>query len=170
LRGADAHVATARARVLAEVDLNAALGAAEDAVAGFGALGWAPDELYARLLTATLSARAGRWSAVTDQLARAHRLATSMPAPWLRRLVAGTQRQLQSAAGRQPAPGARGELTRRERQIAELVAAGATNADIAAALHVTVKTVEAHLSRTYRKLGVRSRAMLVDALRSAPRT
>jgi DNA-binding NarL/FixJ family response regulator len=61
-------------------------------------------------------------------------------------------------------------LTRRERQIAELVAAGATNADIAAALHVTVKTVEAHLSRTYRKLGVRSRAMLVDALRSAPRT
>ncbi|WP_344318771.1 helix-turn-helix transcriptional regulator, partial [Actinocatenispora thailandica] len=168
LRGADAHVATARARLLAEVDLAAAVDAAEEAVAGFGALGWTPDEMYARLLTATLSARAGRWSAVTDQLARAHRLATSMPAPWLHRMVAGAQRQLQSAAGRQPAPGGRGELTRRERQIAELVAAGATNADIAAALHVTVKTVEAHLSRAYRKLGVRSRAMLVDAIRSAP--
>jgi ATP/maltotriose-dependent transcriptional regulator MalT len=53
-----------------------------------------------------------------------------------------------------------GGLTATERQIAELVAQGHSNKEVAAALFVTVKTVEANLSRVYAKLGLRSRAEL----------
>ena len=55
-------------------------------------------------------------------------------------------------------------LTGAERRCAELAAAGATNREIAAALFVSVKTVEATLSRSYRKLGVRSRTQLARML------
>ena len=55
-------------------------------------------------------------------------------------------------------------LTPSERRIAELAAAGQSNRDIARALYVTPKTVEVHLTSVYRKLGIRSRAGLVDAL------
>jgi DNA-binding CsgD family transcriptional regulator len=56
------------------------------------------------------------------------------------------------------------ELTEAERRIAELVAAGHTNRETAAALFVTVHTVEAALTRTYRKLGIRSRSELARRL------
>jgi DNA-binding CsgD family transcriptional regulator len=58
-------------------------------------------------------------------------------------------------------------LTGAERRCAELAAAGATNREIAAALFVSVKTVEATLSRSYRKLGVRSRTQLARMLADA---
>jgi DNA-binding CsgD family transcriptional regulator len=57
-----------------------------------------------------------------------------------------------------------GGLTATERQIAELVAGGRSNKEVAAALFVTVKTVEANLSRIYAKLGLRSRAELARHL------
>ena len=52
-------------------------------------------------------------------------------------------------------------LTPQELQVALTVAGGATNREAAAALFLSTKTVEFHLSNTYRKLGVRSRAELV---------
>jgi DNA-binding CsgD family transcriptional regulator len=55
-------------------------------------------------------------------------------------------------------------LTPTEAQVATLVAAGGSNKEVAAALFVTVNTVEAHLSRVYKKLGVRSRNQLARAL------
>lgn len=51
-------------------------------------------------------------------------------------------------------------LTPTERRIAELVALGHSNKEVAAALFVTVKTVERNLTRVYEKLGVRSRSAL----------
>jgi DNA-binding NarL/FixJ family response regulator len=51
-------------------------------------------------------------------------------------------------------------LTSAERRIADLAAAGTSNHDIASSLFISQKTVEAHLSRVYRKLGIRSRAEL----------
>ncbi len=57
-----------------------------------------------------------------------------------------------------------GDLTATQRQIAELVAEGRSNKEVAAALFVTVKTIEANLSRIYAKLGVRSRAELAHHL------
>jgi DNA-binding CsgD family transcriptional regulator len=57
-----------------------------------------------------------------------------------------------------------GSLTASERRVAGLAAEGAGNRDIAQALFVTPKTVEAHLSSAYRKLGIRSRHELSAAL------
>jgi DNA-binding CsgD family transcriptional regulator len=51
-------------------------------------------------------------------------------------------------------------LTETERRVAELVASGQSNQETAAALFMSVKTVEANLTRIYRKLSVRSRTEL----------
>ncbi|RAJ38470.1 regulatory LuxR family protein [Kitasatospora sp. SolWspMP-SS2h] len=58
-----------------------------------------------------------------------------------------------------------GALTPSELRVAELAAAGATNRAIAHQLFVTPKTVEVHLSRIYRKLGISARTQLAAALR-----
>jgi DNA-binding NarL/FixJ family response regulator len=60
------------------------------------------------------------------------------------------------------------ELTATERRVAELAAQDRSNKEIAAELYMGVSTVEAHLTRAYRKLGIRSRAGL--AARIAPPT
>ena len=57
-------------------------------------------------------------------------------------------------------------LTASERRIAELVAEGLTNRQIADELVVTMRTVETHLTSAYRKLGVGTRAGLASALAS----
>jgi DNA-binding NarL/FixJ family response regulator len=56
------------------------------------------------------------------------------------------------------------DLSETELRIARLAAAGLTNDAIASEVFVTRKTVEANLSRAYRKLGIRSRAQLSRAL------
>jgi DNA-binding CsgD family transcriptional regulator len=58
-------------------------------------------------------------------------------------------------------------LTFREQEVVELLATGCTNRQIADRLHVSVKTVERHLSNLYRKLGVSNRTEAVTtAIRS----
>ena len=52
------------------------------------------------------------------------------------------------------------ELTPTEEHVAELAGRGLTNREVAAALLISPKTVEANLTRAYRKLGIRSRAQL----------
>lgn len=59
-------------------------------------------------------------------------------------------------------------LTRSERKVVELAAAGASNKEIAASLVVSVHTVEVHLSHAYAKLGVRSRSQLAARLARIP--
>lgn len=61
------------------------------------------------------------------------------------------------------------ELTEAERRVAEALAAGLTNRAAAAALFLSPKTVEAHLSSIYRKLGVDSRAGLGAYMAGHPR-
>ena len=53
------------------------------------------------------------------------------------------------------------ELTATEQRVADLVAEGRTNRQIAEALFISIKTVEANLSKVFLKLGVRSRAQLI---------
>jgi DNA-binding NarL/FixJ family response regulator len=60
-----------------------------------------------------------------------------------------------------------GPLTDREREIAELVAGGRTNREVAEQLVLSVKTIEAHLRNIYAKLGVRSRVELARAAERA---
>ncbi len=58
-------------------------------------------------------------------------------------------------------------LTSAEQRCAELAAAGASNRDIATTLTVSVKTVEATLTRVYRKLGLHSRFQLAHTVTPA---
>jgi DNA-binding CsgD family transcriptional regulator len=84
------------------------------------------------------------------------------------RVIRSTATGLLTAAGgriRRPDAGAPGPLTAAERRVAEHASAGATNREIARELFISVRTVETHLSRAYRKLGVSSRDELTGALR-----
>jgi DNA-binding CsgD family transcriptional regulator len=72
--------------------------------------------------------------------------------------VARADTELARIGGRRPAD--RDALTPTERRVAELAASGRSNREIAAALVVSERTVEANLTRCYRKLGVRSRTQL----------
>jgi DNA-binding CsgD family transcriptional regulator len=68
-----------------------------------------------------------------------------------------------------PARGADDDpLTAREREIADLVAAGRTNREAAEQLVLSTRTIEAHLRNIYAKLDVRSRVELARALERAP--
>ena len=56
------------------------------------------------------------------------------------------------------------ELSPREREVAEMAATGLSNAEIADQLYLSTRTVEHHLSRALRKLGLRSRHKLATVL------
>lgn len=72
-------------------------------------------------------------------------------------------------APRHPA-GAVEPLTRREREIAELVASGLTNREIAGRLFLSVRTVETHVDRAMGKLGFHTRTQLAAWVRRAAAT
>jgi DNA-binding CsgD family transcriptional regulator len=74
--------------------------------------------------------------------------------PWIVR----AERELQRIPGRRASD--QNQLTEAEGRIAALVATGRSNKDVAAALFVSVKTVEVTLTRIYQKVGVHSRSEL----------
>ena len=107
--------------------------------------------------------RARRPTEAREPLRAALDLATACGAPPL----ADAARSELYAAGARPridALSGVAALTASERRVADLAAGGETNRDIAQALYVTPKTVEVHLSNAYRKLGIRSRRELPEAL------
>jgi DNA-binding CsgD family transcriptional regulator len=111
---------------------------------------------YGRALLALGAAqrRGRRRSDARRSLERALDLFEKIEAPlW----AATARRELASIGGR---PHAASGLTASERRVAELVASGHTNKEVAAALFISAKTVEGHLANVYAKLGVRSRAEL----------
>jgi DNA-binding NarL/FixJ family response regulator len=109
------------------------------------------------LALGALERRAKRKRAARDALERAVECFDSLPSPpWADKARAELAR-----LGLRSAPGA---LTETETRIAELAAAGMSNPEIAAAVFVSRKTVEANLSKIYRKLGVRSRVELARRL------
>jgi DNA-binding NarL/FixJ family response regulator len=84
--------------------------------------------------------------------------------PWAERARA----ELRATGETMTNPGISGEqLTPQELQIALLVSQGRTNAEVGQAIFLSTRTVEFHLSRAYRKLGVASRTELTHRLASA---
>ncbi|MFC5139300.1 LuxR C-terminal-related transcriptional regulator [Actinomycetospora rhizophila] len=81
--------------------------------------------------------------------------------PWADRAEAELAAAGVSSPRRAPAAAAWAALTPQEFQVARVVAEGRSNDEAAAALFVSRKTVENHLTRVYRKLGLRSRSELV---------
>ncbi|HZO04988.1 MAG TPA: LuxR C-terminal-related transcriptional regulator, partial [Solirubrobacterales bacterium] len=98
-----------------------------------------------------------------DPLRRALELAEACGAA---PLEAHVRSELQAAGVRPRSTALSGveSLTASEKRVAGLAADGGTNRDIAQELFVTPKTVEVHLSNTYRKLGISSRRQLPAAL------
>jgi ATP/maltotriose-dependent transcriptional regulator MalT len=172
LRGQAAHATMARARWALDTGCPTAVPLAAEAAHSYAELGWLPDEGSARLVYAAALGAARHWRVAEAQLAEVRRIADMVGSRTLHNAVVAQQRRVAAragAAGRRAEPDAGGQarpaqLTRREWDIVQLVAAGVSNAEVADRLFVTVKTVEAHLTRIFRKLGVSSRVGLVVAV------
>ena len=135
-----------------------ALEAAERALAEHERLDWPFEHGRTLLVTGIVLRRLGRRRDAAAALERARAILASLRNPlWLAKVEAETRR----LGGRQ---GAGDALTPTEERVAELAGQGLRNAEIAAQLHVTPKTVEATLSRVYRKLAIRSRTELARHL------
>jgi DNA-binding CsgD family transcriptional regulator len=167
-----ARASCARAEVLlARGEAARALALASEAVAAAERAGAPLDALEARLLAGRAHAAAGDADAAKEALQRVAADAARGGALRLRDDAARDLRRLGSrvsADGRRAARGrSDAELTERERDIAELVAAGSSNKQVAATLFLSEKTVENALTRVYAKLGVRSRTQLTRELAAA---
>ena len=152
--GAWAAAATARCRLLVEGDdrLDEHIAAALAAHARLPQ----PFELARTQLCAGEQLRRARRRAdARSLLAGAHATFAALGAePWAARAA----HELRAAGGQRSEQSPDDEtLTARERDVCTLVAGGATNREVAAALYMSPRTVEHHLRMAYRKLGVRSR-------------
>ncbi|BFU43941.1 LuxR C-terminal-related transcriptional regulator [Krasilnikovia sp. MM14-A1004] len=121
---------------------------------------------YAHLAYAHVARAAGDTAATA---AEAHAAAAGFAAlGW--RAASDRARTLAGSTGTavEPTPGGPG-LSRREREIEELVARGLSNRQIAEVLFLSIRTVEAHVARILQKTGLRSRAAIAGRLADATR-
>jgi DNA-binding CsgD family transcriptional regulator len=122
------------------------------------------DEARTLLVLGQIHRRANQRRAAGDTLERALAIFERLGArQWAERARAEIARLgLRRKAGN--------ELTPTELQVAQQASSGMTNREIAAALFISPKTVEANLARVYRKLGISSRAQLGRQMAERERT
>ncbi|MBB1260955.1 helix-turn-helix transcriptional regulator [Streptomyces alkaliterrae] len=124
---------------------------------------------YQRALTAEArfrcahAAEDGGLTPDTDQLTEAVETFVELGAIWDASRARALLRAHRPERGRRSPgrPGYGDRLSPREREVAELAAAGLTNREIGATLHLSPRTVEQHVARAMRKLGIQSRQDLV---------
>lgn len=146
--------AATRARALASLaGGEPAIEAAGDAVMRFAALALPLDEARSRIALGQAERRLGQRRSARTTLEWAAGQLTELGADGF---AGRAQAELARVSGRR----AREGLTPTEEQVAALAAEGLTNRQIAERLVLAVRTVEAHLTRIYAKLGVRSRTEL----------
>jgi DNA-binding CsgD family transcriptional regulator len=135
-------------------EVEHALAAAERALVEHERLDWPLERGRSLLVAGDILRRLGRRRDAAARLAEARATFETLGnLSWLARVETEESR----LGGRRRSTDT---LTPTEERVAELAAQGLRNAEIAARLHVATKTVEATLSRVYRKLGVRSRTEL----------
>jgi DNA-binding CsgD family transcriptional regulator len=163
------RAAAARGRAMIEEDFSAAQGWFVRALSACSGPSMPFERARTLLCQGESLRRARQPAAAREPLRHALMIFRSLGAqPWITR----TATELTAAGVRGPAGNRLGadaathldELTPQELQIARAVGRGLNNAEAAAALFVSRKTVEAHLTRAYRKLGVRSRTELTRLL------
>ncbi len=152
---------TARCRALlraARGDTEDAIRALDEAIALHESLAMPFEHGRTLLITGQTQRRAKRKRQARHSLEQALGIFEKLPAPlWAER----TRSELSRIGLRPPAPL---ELTATEERVATMAAAGQTNRQVAQALFLSPRTVEANLARIYRKLGVSSRAELGAAM------
>ena len=110
------------------------------------------------LVRGTLRRRWGRRAEATADLDHAEALFARIGAEgWAAQAIAARR----APKGARPRIVRPAVLTPQELQVAALVATGRSNREVAEALYVSVRTVESHLGRIYRKLAIASRSQLI---------
>jgi DNA-binding CsgD family transcriptional regulator len=150
------HATAARCRALmaaAEGDVTGAIGTAELALEHHRDLPVPFERARTLIVLGALHRRAKRKAAARAALEEALAILEQIGVPlWAERARA----ELGRIGGRAQADG----LTPTEQRVADLVAEGRSNKQVAGELFVSVRTVEANLTRVYAKLGIRSRTEL----------
>jgi DNA-binding CsgD family transcriptional regulator len=156
----EAMASRASAHVLdATGDTEAALAAFDAAEQAFARMRLPFPLARCRYERGALLRRTGRRRDARESLESAYAGFVSLGAPiWARRCAAEQTR----LGGRAPSTE---ELTAAEEAVARIVAQGVSNKEVATALSISPRTVEVHLGRIYRKLGVRTRAELAARYR-----
>jgi DNA-binding NarL/FixJ family response regulator len=162
------YAAIAVAEVLLATDAHqAAADQARIAAAHFESAGYRLDAARADLVGGEALGRAGKRMEALSLLSDAQLVFESCQATQLRSQARAAMRRLGKrlptgaairSAASDPVGGPLAVLSRREREVAALVAIGHTNRQIAAELVVSEKTVESHLGHIFTKLDVSSRA------------
>jgi DNA-binding NarL/FixJ family response regulator len=128
-------------------------------------IGAAADAGRSDVLAGRALGLAGRRSDAIECLQHAHAQFASCGAKTYRDEAARELRHLDSHPGRHRRSGEGvSALSNREREVAELVAAGLTNRQIAEQLYLSEKTVETHITRILNKLGITSRIAVAGLL------
>ncbi|MFC6020907.1 ATP-binding protein [Plantactinospora solaniradicis] len=157
-------VGMARAALsLAQHRPDEAVGQAAPAISHFTRASMPVAEGEARMLLAEAQFGTGNPHLAREQLGRAKRLFSGSGARWLAGQADRAQRRLAARLPRQRTDGPV-TLSAREREVAELVAQGLTNHQIAGQLVLSPRTVETHVTRIIAKLGVPSRAAVARQL------
>ena len=163
--------AVACARALIQLDRGDAAGALEAAERGVRRAtdaGAAVQAARGRVAAGRAAAALGDAAGAAAWLERAEAELAAMGALRFRDEAARELRRLGRRVGarRRRATGGPGlaSLSGREREIADLVARGHTNREIAAELFLSEKTIESHLSKVFAKLGVSGRVALAEAV------
>jgi DNA-binding CsgD family transcriptional regulator len=159
-----ARRARMRAQVMQGQTAQAVL-SAQGAIADFSAAGERIEAARTLLMVAQLSLDAGRSEEADGWLDRAAVLADQCGSARLADEVTRIRGRLAvSGGGGTGDPDTLSVLTAREREIAGLASTGMTSGEIARTLTLSVRTVESHLGRIYRKLGVSNRAGLTRTM------
>jgi DNA-binding NarL/FixJ family response regulator len=163
LPGLNGIALLARAQVQAIAEPAIAAVTADVAAEEFTSGGMLTDARRATVVAATARAACGEIDAARADLAIAQEAFEQGGALRLARETAKLRTRVASRARPIGGPVATDLLTARERQVAALVAEGASNREIARKLDVKEKTVEMHVSRVFVKLGVVNRVGVARA-------